>query len=269
MHMCLLEAHRGVGTDCPEETRSAFRAAIAQGYGMIELDTKFTADNRCVIHHDRTVNRMARRPDGSPLAEETPIAERTFAQLAALDYGIAMGEAHRGIGLCSLEEVVSFARENRIPLKFDNVLQSHTPEQLDLFFSTIEQSGVGDYAQFTANRLDFIQDVLSRIPNAHIHYDGPASEETLKSLGALVPRERLTVWLRFPNRRTAWNKTPPVDETLAALVRRYAKLGVWLLETEEELRRAVEKYAADVVETDGSLKPGQLRLAAQTPLKTL
>ena len=66
----ILEAHRGVSAYYPENTLSAYAAAKALGYGMIELDNKFTADNRCVCLHDRTLNRTARYADGSKLAEE-------------------------------------------------------------------------------------------------------------------------------------------------------------------------------------------------------
>ena len=45
MKKYILEAHRGVALHYPENTMSAFRAASELGYGMIELDTKFTADD--------------------------------------------------------------------------------------------------------------------------------------------------------------------------------------------------------------------------------
>lgn len=43
------QAHRGVGTEFPENTMPAFIAAAAQGYDYIELDPAFTADGKCVI----------------------------------------------------------------------------------------------------------------------------------------------------------------------------------------------------------------------------
>lgn len=58
----ILEAHRGVSAYYPENTLAAFTAAKKLGYGMIELDTKFTADNRCVCLHDKSINRTAAAP---------------------------------------------------------------------------------------------------------------------------------------------------------------------------------------------------------------
>ena len=36
-----LQAHRGVCSECPENTFAAFRTAVDEGYDIIELDPKF------------------------------------------------------------------------------------------------------------------------------------------------------------------------------------------------------------------------------------
>ncbi|MBQ8640925.1 MAG: hypothetical protein IJ480_01800 [Clostridia bacterium] len=251
----IIEAHRGVGTDCPEETMSAFRAAVEQGYGMIELDTKFTADNRCVLLHDRTVNRTGRMADGSAIAENTPIAEMTLAQALELDFGIWKGPEFAGEKIPTLEQVLAFAMENQIPLKFDNVLWSHTPEQQQIFFDTIISMGAQNIAEFTSGSIEGIRKTLSRLPEANIHYDGPVTPEAMIQVAGIVPKEQLTTWTRFDNRGTSWCKNPPVTAENAALVKQYGKLGVWLLTEQEELEQAVHLYDADIIETDGRLKP--------------
>ena len=96
MDKCQLQAHRGVSTDCPENTMAAFRAAVEQGYDIIELDPKFTADNRCVILHDRTLNRTGRLPDGSQLSEPVAIASLTYEEARGYDVGLWFGEEFRG-----------------------------------------------------------------------------------------------------------------------------------------------------------------------------
>ena len=41
-----LQAHRGVSSDCPENTMAAFRCAALQGYDVIELDPDYTKDGK-------------------------------------------------------------------------------------------------------------------------------------------------------------------------------------------------------------------------------
>ena len=53
-------AHRGYHDSTlgrPENTRAAFRAAVAAGYG-IELDVQLSADGQAMVFHDETLERM-------------------------------------------------------------------------------------------------------------------------------------------------------------------------------------------------------------------
>ncbi|MCI6636159.1 MAG: HAD-IA family hydrolase [Clostridiales bacterium] len=247
-HRVLLEAHRGVGTEAVENTMAAFRLAKAQGYDMIEMDTKYTADHHCVLLHDRTLNRTADQLQNDKDAAPVQIAGQT---LDAVNGAYTFG----GERIATLEEVLAFAAEERIALKFDNVWRSHLPEERQNFLATIAASPAKEWCGITASDLASIEETQAVLHDCPIHYDGPVSEAILDELQTLVARENLTVWLRFDNAITAWCKNPPVDSALAALVHRYGKLGVWLLTTEEELYTAVKTYGADVIETDGRLKP--------------
>ena len=255
MKMCILEAHRGVGTDFPEETMRAFEAAVEQGYGMIEMDTKFTKDDRCVLLHDRTINRTGRRRDGKAFAEKLPIAELTLEEVQQWEFGSWKHDAFAGEKIPLLEEVLELARETGIPLKFDNVLWTHSPAQKRIFFDSILEKHIGNLIGITCTDTDGIRTVRRILPEAHIHYDGAVTPDVMAEIAGLVPPEQLTTWLRYDNPITAWCKNPPVSEELAALVKRFGGLGVWLLTEKEELEDAVARYGADVIETDGKLKP--------------
>lgn len=69
-------AHRGWHLDdlagC-ENTLAAFRRAVDEGFGYLELDVHTTADGVSVVHHDPTLDRTT---DGTG-----PIAARTAAEL--------------------------------------------------------------------------------------------------------------------------------------------------------------------------------------------
>ena len=256
---CMLEAHRGDGLHAPENTLAAFALAKTKGFDMIELDPRFTKDGRCVILHDCTVNRTGRHEDGSPLAAETPITALTLEEARRLDMGIAFDEKYRGEKIPLLEEALDFSLKNGIPLKFDCVLQTHTAAQAAYFFDTVEDMRAQDAVGFTANQLPFLRMLLARLPGSTIHYDGPVNAEILKALARMVPREKLTVWVRYDNRRTSWHNSPAATAEYCAMIKEFANLGIWLLEKPGELEIAAQVFGADIIETDGSIQPGDIR----------
>lgn len=247
------EAHRGVGTEYPENTLPAFEAAVKEGYDVIELDLKFTADNKCVILHDRTLARTARRTDGSP-APNKSIGETAYDELAVFDFGSWKAEKFAGTGIPQLRDALEFAAKNDVALKLDNVFESFTPEQKEIFYSEIEAFGLGNRVGFTCSRPENILYIADRFPEAELHYDGNASEEILRELSQAV-KERLTIWIPYPNRITEWVKVPRATAEYCAAVKRYGSLGIWLLTKPEELEEAALVFGADIIETDGSLKP--------------
>lgn len=255
---CILQAHRGVSTDYPENTMAAFCGALQQGYAIIEMDARFTADNRCVILHDRTVNRTGRHADGTEIHEKKEISSLTFEQARALDFGRWFAPDFAGEKIPTLEEVLLFATENKIQIKFDNIMQTYTEEQLNLFLDTIECLNAQAVTGFTCTDIDFMKKVITRFPNSAIHYDGLVDENSLKAIKEILMNNDLTVWLRFDNALTSWNNNPPADEKYCRLVKEYAKLGIWILSTKDELAVAVNQFQADVVETTGSIKPNML-----------
>src|SRR5689334_5224836 len=73
-------AHRGGSALAPENTLAAFARAVDEFHtDVLELDVHATRDGELVVAHDPDV---ARCTDG-----EGAIAERTYAELAALDAG--------------------------------------------------------------------------------------------------------------------------------------------------------------------------------------
>ncbi len=247
-----LQAHRGVSTDCPENTMAAFRAAVEQGYAIIELDPKFTKDNACVLLHDRTLNRTA---DGGALESEIKIADITLAEARSHEYGSWLAPEFKGEPLPLMRDVLAFAKASNIPLKIDNVIESFTDEQTEILFSLVEEAGMDRLAGFTCTKPDYIAKVVACFPHTPIHYDGPVDANALATVKSLLADNPLTVWLPFPNALTSWCKMPALNHERADMVRACgAKLGIWILESEADLQASLE-YAPDVIETTGSLKP--------------
>ena len=95
-------AHRGEHLHHPENTLSAFRAAIEIGADYVELDVRTTSDGRLVLMHDSTVDA---RTDG-----HGEVSKLTFAQIRALDAGGRMGTEFAGTRVPTFEEALDLAR---------------------------------------------------------------------------------------------------------------------------------------------------------------
>ena len=248
----LYQAHRGVSCEYPENTMAAFLAAADQGFQIIELDLEVTRDQQVVVLHDKTINRTARDAQGQPPAEPLLLEEMTYEEAARYDYGLHKGEPFRGTQLPLFSQVLALARERGLRLKIDNKYQRFSDARRQVLFDLIRP--YTDVACLTCSNLEALAEAVKAFPDMHFHYDGPVTEEILAQLGALLPRQRLTVWLPHRNPDTAWVKVAFADATLAAMVKKYASLGIWILATEAQLQEAAA-LGADVIETHGQLKP--------------
>lgn len=246
-----LQAHRGVNSECPENTLSAISRAIAQGYDVIELDVGVTKDMVFVLMHDDTVNRTGRNADGSEIRKTTALSELTYAELGQYDFGSYFSPEFAGTPVCLLEEALITAKNAGIPIKIDNKYRKFSPEQKEAFFTLLEKWQ--DTAMLTCCDLPMLQEAAARFPQMRLHYDGFVSVDILPKLNEIVPPERLTVWLPYRNQYTYWFKGAFADPALAAEVRKHGSLGIWLLSEYEELD-AAEALGAQIVETPGQLK---------------
>ena len=108
--MALLQAHRGVSSEYPENTMAAFRASVEQGYHLIELDPKHTLDGKFVILHDKTLTRTARDADGN--APDYAIKDITLEQAQQYEYGSWFAPEFKGEPLPLLSDVLDFAEQH-------------------------------------------------------------------------------------------------------------------------------------------------------------
>jgi glycerophosphoryl diester phosphodiesterase len=96
--------HRGAASYVAENTLASFDKARELGVDMVEFDVHLSADDRCVVIHDETVDRTT---DG-----HGPVGEKSFAELRELDAG-------GGQRIPALEEVLEWARDVGMPLSVE------------------------------------------------------------------------------------------------------------------------------------------------------
>ena len=95
-------AHRGAKSLAPENTISAFAAAIDMGVDYIELDVRKSLDDSLMVMHDSTVNRTTNFSGG--------LNTFTYAQLKNMDAGSYFSNDFTGEEIPTLYEVLHFAR---------------------------------------------------------------------------------------------------------------------------------------------------------------
>ena len=131
----LVSAHRGAGAPgelAPEDTLSAFRAAIAAGADLTELDVRLTADEQLVVIHDETVDRTT---DGTGA-----VAELTLAELQALAV-----DADRFTGDFSCERVPTFAEVLALTAgRITTIVDGTKTDRIDLVVAAIADAGALD-----------------------------------------------------------------------------------------------------------------------------
>lgn len=245
-----LQAHRGLSSECPENTMSAFHAAIAQGYDLIEIDPNYTKDGEIVILHDPTINRTGRFSDGSFIPEVVYISDILYKEACQYDFGIYFSLKYKDEKLPLLSDVLDLARQNHVTLKIDNKIEqfpTHISEKLYSLFNEYEEN-----IALTTSNEETICFYADKFPNAQLHYDGIVTGQVIDRLSAF--KHRLTIWLPYPSSLTDWVQIPFVTDETASLVHSFCKLGLWLINDESVYRECI-RFNPDVVETNGRIKP--------------
>ncbi|NKD77755.1 glycerophosphoryl diester phosphodiesterase [Haematospirillum sp. H1815] len=103
--------HRGACALAPENTLASIRRAAIDGAGMVELDVRLTADGRCVLLHDDTLDRTT---DGCG-----PVSLACLDHLSALDAGLWFSSDFRGESVPTLEETIDLLLELGVGLNLE------------------------------------------------------------------------------------------------------------------------------------------------------
>jgi len=247
-----LQAHRGVSTEAPENTMSAFRLAVEQEYEYIELDPALTSDGKIAVLHDRTIDRTARYKDGKELCESIAICNITYEKALEYDYGLWFGKEFEGEKIPLLSEVFEYLVDKSITLKIDNKIWKFPEEKVLEIFSIAQKSGVR--TGITCATLDAVRKTAAHFVDAEIHYDGVVTDEVLEELSAIVEKDRLVVWMPYKCPLTSWVTTAFADEEICRRIKKYARLGIWILHEYADAEISVNNYGADIIETTGSIK---------------
>lgn len=151
-------AHRGLNSIAPEESLEAYSLAVRSGYKDIECDIYFTEDGIPVLHHDATINTIARNSDGTELTQPVKISERMLVELNAYDYGIYKSEIFKGLNICTFEDIIKFARRTGARVHAE-LKQHYTDEQCQVLLDIVSKYRMANkvgWQAFDHSSLDYI-----------------------------------------------------------------------------------------------------------------
>ena len=176
--------HRGYNSVAPENTLPAFKLSKQNGFRYVETDVRFTSDNVPVLLHDTTINRTARNADGTEISGTINIADITYEQASAYDFGIWKGASYAGTKIPTLAEFMNLCRNiGLIPRVELNVL---TVANAQTMFDVINSYGMARKVEYNCNNIAVAQKFLELEPSATIVYGmGSYNSATVTSIGAL------------------------------------------------------------------------------------
>ncbi len=128
-------AHRGDPAAAPENTMPALEAAVRSGAQVLEIDVHATSDGHAVLFHDEVLDRTT---DGTG-----PIADRTLAELRALDAGSWYGSAWAGTRIPTFSEFLPLLQSSRARALIE-LKGIWSPETLRPVIAAIYRAGVQD-----------------------------------------------------------------------------------------------------------------------------
>ena len=131
--------HRGYATVAPENTLPAFKLSKDMGFSYVETDIRFTSDGVPVLLHDASINRTARNSDGTEISGTINIADITYAEASAYDYGIWKGTAYAGTPIPTFAQFLKACR--RLGLRPYIELKAGTQAQIEGLVDTVISCG--------------------------------------------------------------------------------------------------------------------------------
>ncbi|HWP35236.1 MAG TPA: glycerophosphodiester phosphodiesterase family protein [Thermodesulfobacteriota bacterium] len=233
----LVIAHRGASAYAPENTLAAFRAAIALGADMLELDVQLTADRRLAVIHDQAIDRTC---DGRGF-----VAEMTLAELQRFDAGLWWGPGFAGERIPALEEVLALAR-GRVAVNIEAKVPAGEPAEgsgrealAEALVAALAEAGSGLTVLVSSFDAGVLRRLRARAPALTLgllceaRIEGPAGFRP----GRLAPYLALAAELGAVSLHPYWRFTGPrlVDAAHAAGLRVYP----WTVNRERDLRRLI------------------------------
>jgi glycerophosphoryl diester phosphodiesterase len=232
-------AHRGLHRgDAPENSLSAFAAAISAGMG-VECDVQQTADGRAVVFHDWDLDRLT--------GETGPVAERSAAALTQ----VTLGASHDRIP--TLRDLLGMVR-GRAPLLIE--LKTRRERRVGALCLAVRRDLEGYAGPVAVMGFDPRVAAWFRRQAPHVVRGLVVSEEGARTLSGSL-RRRLALWRARPD-FLAYDVRDLPSAFAAAQRRRGLPLLAWTVRSAALRQRAAEHADGPIVEGEGVAEGGRV-----------
>lgn len=163
----ILIAHRGSSAYAPENTLASFELAIKQNVTAIELDATLTKDQKVVVFHDSSIERIT--------GFKGKINQMTLAEIKKLDAGSFFDTSFQGEQIPTLEEVFELVGDRaliNIELKNYSSPFDALPQQVAILIEKWKLHANIFFSSFNPIALWKIKRLLPEVPIALLAMDG-------------------------------------------------------------------------------------------------
>lgn len=151
--------HRGYPAVAPENTLLSFRAAMELGVDWLETDVQQTKDGVLVLFHDNDIKRIT--------GLEGTIADYTYEELLAMDFGGWFSEGYAGTKIPTLQELCDLIRDDDVKVYLELKDIGEVDGFVESVYRTIEENGLHDrvvYASFNYGYLQQFKNLDASVP---------------------------------------------------------------------------------------------------------
>ena len=247
----LITAHRGFAEAAPENTMSAFEAALNAGTDACEFDVHMTLDGVLVVFHDDTIGRTT---NGTG-----KLSELTYDYLSTLDAGSWKDPKFVGEKIPTLKQTLDYFKANNMVAVLEIKVADIVDEVLEILYATkmekrtviisFAESAIAKikseepdipalllvYANqyMTGDSQSKADNIMQKADELGTKYIGPFSFQLEKLDPALLPE---VVYNLYNNLDPGELPLALDTETLAILHENGYLIDAWTVDSEENMR---------------------------------
>ena len=239
-------SHRGYNRKYPESSNASYIGAYNDGFRSYEADVRFTKDGIPVVHHDATINAVARNTDGTRIEGNKFIRDMTLAELNAYDYGISRGAEFLGTEIQTLRTLMeTFAsKADNVRLQLE-LKENNTDDEKQMMYVMAKEVGILNKIQWIAFNWENLNYFVNKDAQASVALLAANDSQALtdKAKSFQNGQRNVSVSINFPNL---------TQESIDKYVKAGIPVYIWTTDHESTVTRFGDTGIQGIVTNSGT-----------------